>query len=245
MKKHIIILILLAIGINSFSQEYVISENVSEYDYFEMPKYGINGKNYIWFFMDMSFYTPNPIDDQAKIQYGRSNAFTLGLKYKHRIFNWFGTGLKVAFSTQKFRYTNTRINNFTFDTLISNPASTKYILNSFEGEYYLRFNFGKYGSSLGKYLDLGVFGGYVANTKEVIKIKHKNSNKLVKEQELFNKNLSFIENLQYGGVARIGIKKLAIVAKYRLSDIIEKQTLNQYKTYDLPKLSVGIELNLY
>lgn len=236
------IILLLTISNNLFAQHEVISENVSEYDYFSTQKYGVNGTHFFWGYYDIHFYTPSIYGEQINVKYGQTYGFSYGIKYKLQIFNWLATGLDANYNFENYTLKDRFLNTAS----PSKDVVEKIGMNNLGSEFYLRFFIGKRGNTMGKYLDLGAFGAFNFANNHNIKIKNASPNYYFSQQQkISNKNLAYILNLQYGGVFRLGYNKYAIVAKYRLSDIFSQDFKQTFGFEELPRLSIGFELNIY
>ncbi|MBN2891112.1 MAG: hypothetical protein JXL97_04525 [Bacteroidales bacterium] len=241
MKQISLIIIISALSLNIFAQKDIVYEKVDEYDYFETQNYGVNGKHFLWGYYDVSFYTPNPFENQIGIKYGSSYSLTYGFKYKLKIFNWFSTGLDVNYNIHNFSFKNQFLSTYPS----SANTSEKLVLNNIGSEFYLRFFIGKHGNTMGKYFDLGAYGTYNFSNRHILKIKNATPNYFfANQQKIVNKNLAYIENIQYGGVLRIGYNGYAIVAKYRFSDLFSNDFLQIVTPNDLPRFTIGFELSI-
>ena len=53
--------------------------------------------------------------------------------------------------------------------------------------------------------------------------------------------LSYVENISYGFMARLGTNRYALTARYRTSDLF----VTGYDLPELPRLVLGVELGLF
>lgn len=243
MKKVITTLMLLFLICTSvFSQKEIIHEKVGDYDYFKTQKFAVNGTHFVYNYMAIDFFTPSIYGQQIDVKYRESLSFTYGLKYKLRVFNWLATGLDINYNIQSYRLKK----SFMYSPLANENVSEKLSFGDIGSEYYLRFNIGKHGNSMGNYFDFGVFGYYNLSNKHIVDIKNTNSIVFLSEdQSITNKKLSYISKFHYGGVLRIGFDKYAIVAKYRISDIFTSDFMQTMNYTDLPRLSIGFEFGMF
>ncbi len=240
--KIFILFIILITGFNLFSQRHIINENVDDYKFFTNQKYGIKGTHFFWYYIGLGFYTPNPFDNHINTTYGLTNNFSFGLKYKLQIFKWLSFGADLNYNFDNFKMKSP----FLYHSFYYEENHEKLIVNNTGSEVFLRFFIGKNNNIMGKFFDLGVTGSYVFSNKHIIKIKGTEPNYFFSEsQKIINKNVSYISDFQYGGVFRFGYNNLSFYVKYRLSDLFTKHFIQTISTYDLPKLSVGVEVNVY
>jgi len=159
-----------------------------------------------------------------------------GVKYKLKIFNWFSNGIAVNYNIQSI--------NFKEQLTTGYPANMKdkITLHNFGAEYFWRFSFGKNGNSIGTYVDLGVWGKYMVGNKYSLKFADSNPLYSSRAQKEVYKGIDLFNPYSYGASLRIGSKQFAFVANYTISDVFSQTTIQTKNIYDLPKLSVGIEI---
>lgn len=200
---------------------------------------GQNLKHFVHFYAGISFAAGPTESDSIKINYGLSNSFVFGIRYKRKICNLYSLGYNAGISANSFNINQNKNKRFIDDSI---HKKEKLILTAISLELYNRFNFGKRGNIIGKYIDLGVSGQWVARSNLYIK-----DNKIPAGQskstpiETNTRRLYFIDPFEYGVNIRLGINRLAIYADYRLSDMFKKSSGLQ----ELPRLFIGIQIGLY
>ncbi len=103
----------------------------------------------------------------------------------------------------------------------------------------LRFNAGRRGNSVGRYLDLLAGGGWLAGTKHTTQDEPAPSIGAVETTE---SGLPYLRRWTGGVGARLGIARYALVGRYRLSSAFG----DDYAGWpELPRWVVGIELGLF
>lgn len=243
MKKTTIFLIITLFSFNLFSQRHILKEDIDEYNYFGKQEFGVNGAHFVWLYYDLRFFTPSVYENQLDVKYGQSYAFTYGSKYKLRIFNWLAMGTDF-----NYNFENYAIKNMLFQTENQTnieKISDKFFLNNLGSEFYIRLFIGKHGNAMGKFIDFGAFGTYTFANSQTTKITYQKAVNYSNKTKITNKKLSFIKPSQYGGVVRLGVSHFAIVGKYRFSDILKNDFQQTISAYELPKLSIGIELSIF
>lgn len=244
MKNHkkILLLSLFFLQFNFiFSQSELIHENVKDYNYFSQKTFGPNGKYFFWLSLDYFFKTPNPINQQVAIQYFTSAQFNYGYKIKIKFLKIFSLGTDFHYSCEYFTFKNQFLAN-------TNPAIfnlEKLILNNLGSEFFLRIKYDKNQNSFGIYSDFGVWGDWIFDNRHTIKLENLQNNIYQSsKQKIVNKNLSYINDYQYGAYLRIGYNKYALTIKYRLSNMFSDNFISSFSKYDMPKLSLGFHLSI-
>ena len=89
------------------------------------------------------------------------------------------------------------------------------------------------------FLDVGAYGGYNFGLTHTFLDKNVLPN--TKDTEVRSRGLEYANRIEYGAIARIGYKKLALYYKYRVSSFI----LSGYGYNDLPNMVVGLEADIF
>lgn len=240
-KIFLTLLFSLSISVNAIAQKEILFENVDDYNVFEKQAYGPNGKHFLYNYVSLDFATPSVYEDQFKIKYGASYGFSYGLRYKYKVLKWFSVGSGLNYSFQ----------NYVFDDVflhkLYDNQTDRLTLNNIGSELFFRFNIGKTGNSMGKYIDLGALGYLNYCSSYFIKTQKEEflgieSQKTTTKYKCVNTN----NLINYGAFFRIGTGHFAFYAKYIFSDQLKQQIQNDFTSnLDLPKFSVGIELGIF
>lgn len=111
---------------------------------------------------------------------------------------------------------------------------------------HLRFNVGRRGNKLGKYLDLGGYVNYSIGSRLTIETEEDRSanNFGSSRQRLVLKRLNFTNPLEYGLNARLGLNGFIIWGRYRLSDSFQRreEVNNGIQLPNLTPITTGIQL---
>lgn len=235
MKKTLFLILLLSSIRFMNAQEVLLDETPSEYKFYKekIPKFGPNGKFYANFYTTIRFYTPALYGEQIDIKYFRAKDLELGYNLKLRITNWLATG------TQAY-YNITNLPNNSVLSYVGNVYFTpweikdsKFVLNNVGLAPYLRINIGKRGNTVGNYIDFIGWAEYNDLKRSVIKFSSDDA-----YQKIVTKGSNYFNNFNYGISLRIGMKWIALEAKYRLSDLTQLSAL-----YPFPKFSVGLQFS--
>ena len=230
MRKIITIAFLLA-SLSAFSQDILLHQNLKADTI--RPTYGPNLKNYFYGYIGLGF----PLYTNEDVNYtkpGVSSNFDLGLRYKRRITNYLAMGLDLGISTTGYKLKQSDPKTIP-DTVINDKEKIQ--ISSMMSSGYVRINVGRRGNYIGNYMDLGAYGGWNFQKKH----KTTNENAEGEKVRLSTTQLKYVENFSYGFLARAGINRYALTAKYRVSDIFK----SSYAIPELPRLIVGVEVGLF
>lgn len=239
MKKTVCILILLIVGIFPvLSQRVLLDEEVTE-DFTE-ENYGPNEQSYTHTFFDVTFFIDKPENDSAAIKYGHSGSFTYGIRQKYKIFSFLAFGFEGYYSF--FSYYLKQEDKKILPNQI-NHDKEKLVVHNFGVSAYTRINVGRRGNTIGNYIDLGAYGNWAFYnmhiTKDKINYNDPNHADKIKQK---NSGLDYMEQFNYGVQAAIGKNHFAVTGRYRLSDLF---TSDYPRFPELPRLTVGVQINLY
>lgn len=169
----------------------------------------------------------------TKVVQPRVDFFNVGVRYKRRLAEHFAVGFDVAYGIEDYRLKQ-EAGKKTPDTLLNNRE--RLIFNSFAGGLYMRFNFGRRGNQLGKYVDLGGYGNIVfAHTHF---IKNKLADGSVIRSRISRKD--YYQLFNYGLTARVGINKFVLFGQYRLSNMF----YGDKNLPELPRILAGVQFVL-
>ena len=229
--KRIFTTILFLVSLNLFAQDIMLHQNVKADTI--RPTYGPNLNNYFHSYIGFGFPVfTNEVLNHTKP--GTSLDFDFGLRYKRRITNYLAMGLEFGINTASYKLKQTEPKTIP-DTVINDKEKLQ--ISTFVSSGYVRINVGRRGNYIGNYLDLGAYGGWNFQKKH----KTTNGNEDGEKVRLSTTQLKYVENFAYGLLARIGISRYALTAKYRVSDIFD----SLYEIPELPRLVIGVELGLF
>jgi hypothetical protein len=245
MKKVIFILIISVIVCHiSFSQRTLIEEDVTTYD-FNKPINGPNLMHFTHWYLGLGFYTPDPLDDAIDIMYVKTHNFTVGYRYKLKATKWLAFGADLEYNTASYFFKNSFFNDSVFPDQTTHDVE-KLRMNNFGTEIFIRFNFGKRGNIIGKFVDFAAYGLLNFDAKHIYIDKLSTpvfyNAKTVK---VVNSKLNYIEFPQYGVRFRLGYNRYALCVSYRLSDILTQKFKTENSLFELPRLNVDFQIGLH
>ncbi|MDX5345707.1 MAG: hypothetical protein LPJ89_11320 [Hymenobacteraceae bacterium] len=197
---------------------------------------GPNRKHYIHFYTGLGVMA-GPTDG-VNINTFQSRDFQLGYRYKLRLAQWYGLGFEFGYNSQVFNIKQ-QSGKVLPDTLMHKKEQLTFY--NIQGGVYQRFNFGKRGNRLGTYIDLGAYGTWAFDAAHKYKDEIPDGTKF-KEVKVKEKDLQYINKLNYGVTARFGRNRFVVYGTYRLSDLIKEDMFAGDP--QLPRYSFGLQLNL-
>lgn len=208
-------------------QIIMLDEEVSEEVY--SRKIGPNGTHY--FSGIFAITSRFSMADELDVKPFRSMGVDVGVRYKLRFCNFYSNVFDLKLSS--LRYGLKSVGDIEPYSLAT--WNREYLKGgSMMGSWYQRFNFGKRGNHLGKFIDVGVYGQY----NYMIKHRFLGEDGSVKV-EAERKAFSYINRTEWGLSAGLGWNKIRFVGRYRMSDLVKPGAA----TLDLPRFLVGIEFS--
>ena len=114
------------------------------------------------------------------------------------------------------------------------------LLHRIDLEGWARLRFGRRGNTVGHYLDLGGWGGWVAATAHHTEDEPNNAR--AKRISTTETGLPYLRRWSYGVGGRLGSQRIALTARYRLSDTFRPAWMGVYP--ELPRWLVGVEIGV-
>lgn len=208
-------------GAVCFGQRVIMEQDVNADTV--ISNFGKNKKSY--FGSTFGIGVPvEQISGNQTMERGRSWTFHYGTYYKLRASNFYSVVAQANYQ---------RVSHG-FEVPSSDVFYQQLITNNISGALFNRFNFGKRGNFIGYYISLGASADYTVRNK----LKTKTESLPDAESDFYktaNFNLNYINRINYNAECRIGINKLIIFGKYRVTDAIKQE-----KGYQLPPTTVGV-----
>lgn len=136
-------------------------------------------------------------------------------------YSWFrssfiGTGFDYKIRILR-RFSFVGFSDYTLSTIAGNNEDTesnlRYRVNTISLGVGPRINFGKTGNTLGKYLEAGVFAGFIINANS--RLKGEIDGELT---SITQHNTSIIDQVPYGFYGRLGLNGFSFFYQYRITD---------------------------
>ena len=195
-------------------------------------KWGPNKKHYATGFIRLT--EPVSLSSWQAVKIAGSLDFTLGGRYKRRFCNFYSTGFDIFYSTASYNMKNPgELLKVKFMTEIDKE---RFANHSIAGAWFHRFNYGRRGDHLGKYIEAGVYGQYHFAVRHKFEGKDQNFD-ITATTSAVNK---LVNRSAWGFQAGVGFNKFKVFAQYRMIDYLKPE----YSKTDITPLRVGLEIDL-
>jgi hypothetical protein len=195
-----------------------------------IPKKGANRKYHTSIFIGAgSIFGKANADSSIPMQNFKSWEFRCGTVSKIRLTNWYSLVLNTSYSRQAF-FLSPDSSDIRYNKMILNNVGLS-VLN--------RFNYGKRGNSVGKYIEIGASVQHSFMVRQKFLIMNSDDNPTYKSTKYTLSSPNFINRLNYYADLRIGFKQYVLFGRYLLTDILDKQPTGQY-----PAITAGLMINL-
>lgn len=175
-----------------------------------------------------------PQNDGAEVLFWKSYGMDFGYRNKIRANNFYSLGFDVAYSFNRYRMSQ-EDGKMTPDTDIYDKQTIRN--NEWRLGFYNRFNLDiKRGNTIGRFVDLGVYGTYHFWNK--VKTETETGNTTV---ITLTKKLDYVEPWGYGAYAHLGFGAIVLTFEYRHSLYFKEDS--GYP--ELPQLMFGLQLGLH
>lgn len=232
--KYIVFIVFFVANSFCIAQEVMIDVKADKDTIYSIK--GPNTKKYTHMYMGFGFAASGVDGDSLTINYGKSNELIFGLRHKIRVNNFYSFGADLFYS---FRNTNiAQTNDKKFATGL-NHRKERYSEKNVGAIIYNRFNFGKRGNKIGKFIDLGAYAEVPINNALITTDRINTTN--FDQIKVVRKSINFYNSYNYGINFRSGINQAVLFANYRLSN----QFKSKYNFAELPRLTIGIQIGLH
>jgi hypothetical protein len=230
MKKWIY-LILLLLSLNASAQKILLEEDpaVDTTD----TDFGPNQRNFVHFYYGYGMFFGKE-NKGAEIHNGNSYYLTAGLRYKHKITEFYSLGADLAYTNATYRLKQNSA-KIVPDTLQHKKERLSWMY--FNASVYNRFNFKKRGDILGSYIDIGAEAGYSFSFVHFY-YDRADDGRAIKTRV---RGLDYFQPFYYSAFARLGFDRLSLSCSYRLSNLFKSKS--NYP--DLPPLCISLQLAIY
>lgn len=243
--RQILFLLFMMSSASSFCQYPILQKNVREQLKRNEDEWGPNTKQFVSSHVGFGIILPINTNDSMAIRENQSSThWHLGWRYKLKLNNTFSLGLDLQYQRQQYRIKQDEKIGIFSDGVEYDKQ--KLIFNAAGAGAYLRINFGKRGNRLGRFVDLAgemnyVFAERLRSQKRVDATTNNGSEKVT----LIQSNLNYTRSIQSFAVLRSGWERIAIFAKYRISDMFtrSKDFYQNQSIPELPLITIGIEIS--
>jgi hypothetical protein len=223
-------------------QTVLMEEKINAYD-FKLPTKGPNFRHFNHLYIGFGFFIPDANAMEVKTKPASTTSFEFGWRYKLKLTNWFALGAGISYKNDIFDIK--QIENKIIPDSVSHTKE-KLRFNYLGSEAYIRFNFGKRGNIVGRFIDFGAYANWAFRVKHMMIDKvDENVPHRAGSQRVILYKLDYIEKFCYGLKARIGSNRLVLTADYRMSELFTDDYKAEVGNYYLPKFAVGFEFGLH
>jgi hypothetical protein len=231
MKKIVFVFLFVLLGIAGFSQTVLMHQDAKDT---VLGKHGPNLKNFSHFYVGIGFIAGKPDSAGSDIKAGKSVNVVLGYRYKLKISNFYAIGYDIAYNSYSFSLEQDS-KKITPDTVLHKKEKLNF--GNLGLSPYMRFNYGRRGNHIGKFIDLGAYGDWTFIASDISKDKKSNGN-LVKTKI---SHLNYYNATNYGVLVRIGFNRYVFYGNYRLSNIFK----SSYNYPELPRIIIGLQIGFH
>jgi hypothetical protein len=204
-------------------------------------EFGPNKTHYVHGYFNFLFATPPKEGNDADIFYGKTHSFSLGVRYRFKVANFFALGTGLNYTYYAWHFKQTDIKKIPVATLYDKE---KLKINTVGGEAFLRFILTKGKTAqMGNYIDLGGFidWDYYDSRQFSNFVNLTDPNGYATNTGVQSK-LNYLNKINCGAELRIGHKKITVFARYRLSDMFTPDYKTTVSSTELPRLMAGFEI---
>ncbi|TGE24543.1 hypothetical protein E5K00_04845 [Hymenobacter aquaticus] len=196
--------------------------------------FGPNRTYYNHFYLGYGLVAGPAAGSGAALRYGSSGELVLGLRNKLRVSQHLALGLDVRYARVVYHLAQ--------EAQKTVPNTTQHqreylALPQAQLEGFVRLNYGRRGNVIGRYVDVGGWGGWVIGTTHFYEDEPANGAKRVSVTE---HGLGYLRRWSYGAGLRLGSSRYALNARYRLSDVFRASAGAAFP--ELPRWVLGLEL---
>lgn len=218
----------------SFRPQYTILM-VSDVTKQKQTKYGVNANYYFHLYFSYGMMLPVNIEEYS-VNYGKTNSFNLGLRFKYNVKKWYGLGANLEINSTNYRVSGfpAFMEAFYFPMDLPDNYIRKYQkidIAALNLELYQRFRLlPTEGVGLGVYLDMGIYGSWAYKNRYQEMYQYGDS-------KVIQRCRMDAGDLNWGVRARLGYGVFSVFGQYRVSDVLNNVS-------DLPRFMIGVELGI-
>lgn len=252
MKKYLLVLAAFAgLLFNASAQNVLLAQDVAKDSIPE--KFGPNLKHYTHFYLGYGFVVGPSENKGSQVKYPSSHEWVIGLRYKYKVGEVYALGFDLAFTPQVFHLKQQESKILPTPTLYEYE---KLKFNNLGLAFYNRFNWDKRGNYVGNFVDLGVYGNWLAGAahvygdNEIFGLTSPFSG--VKSVKVRESGLKYVADFNYGALVRLGFNRYVFYGSYRISDLFDSgysvltpDGSNYFDFPELPRYTIGFQLSMH
>jgi hypothetical protein len=230
-----ILLIILCTAVVSLrGQELVFEKSPGKID--RHADRGPNLKHFFHPFLATSVYTPYGLDQVISTDFPLSNRLSAGIRYKYKVTRSLAWVAESGIERNYFRLEGNH--PFAATDSVTHQSQSVRIAGLFAGTF-IRIRLGQKGNYLGNYLDFGITAQAPIRKSLITKdIENIGGMDVTHVERTSVSSLKNLTRASYSACFRIGFDRFSLLASYRLSRVLNKDSGD-----DLPAMLVGIEFS--
>ena len=227
-------------------------------------KYGVNARYNFAPYLSWGFVAP--AGPTKPINYGKSESFLIGLRFKGNICKWYSLGVAAEIGATWYNLKEVR-SDYPYENFFGRQDSLRYVslrkenirVSFLQAELYQRFRLvpgGLFGYGL--FFDTGIYGGWnfycrhktvTDNPYPHAGFGHQSNDDTPYRVRTFTP-ATFMAHFQWGVRARLGYDIVAVYVQYRISRLDRMPSDLDYPSFqgwahdDFPALEVGLQLTV-
>ena len=227
-------------------------------------KRGVNARYNFAPYLSWGFVAP--AGPTKPINYGKSESFFAGLRFKGNICKWYSLGISVEMGATWYNLKEVR-SDYPYENMFGRQDSLRYVnlrkenvrVSFLQAEFYQRFRLvpgGLFGYGL--FFDTGIYGGWNFYCRHVTvtdnPYPHAGFGRPSDDDPSYRVRTStpatFMAHFQWGVRARLGFDIVAVYVQYRISRLDRMPSDLDYPYFqgwlhdDFPALEVGLQLTV-
>ena len=231
LRKLLLTMVLCGMLSSGLAQRVLLSHTVTGDSL--RSKWWQNLRHYIHPYLGAGFLTGVP-QQGARILPLVSASFELGARYKLRIARHYSLGLNAVYTVNSFKLRQSASKRLP-DSLLH--RSERFLFSNFGLGFFNRINLGRTGNHIGTFIDLGIYGDWIAKVTHVTSDDETDGTRVHSHRT----GMCYTRDLQYGLFGNIGFTRYVFTVKYRLSDLFTPSSALP----ELPRWTIGMQLGLH
>ena len=213
----------------SYTQDVVMEQNLKNDTIVSV--WGQNLKHFAHVYIRMDFFAG--LGDKGTGWKFGSSAIDIGVRYKRKFTNFYSVGCDFnMLSSQRYNLKqdllSLKLNGSTLDEF----KSERMYFTGLGIEFFNRFNYGKRGNAIGRFIDIGAYGNFAYYV--VHYVADDISGEPFGFTEIYQRKLKYTERFYFCVSGRIGFNRWVIDARYRLNNLFKDEPLGILP--ELPRL---------
>ncbi len=206
--------------------------------------YGPDKTHFVHAYFNFMFAVPPSEGTDADIFYGKSHTFSYGVRYKLKIANFFAVGAGLNYTYKVWHFKQNEDKKIPTSNIYDKE---KLKINILGADIFIRFNFGKNKKSpVGNYVDIGAYGDWdFSDSRQYKNFINSSDTDGYSTFTGSEKDLNYLEKINYGAEFRAGYGRVVLFSKYRMSDMFTQDYKNTVSADELPRLMIGFEIGFH